>query len=182
MPTVYTIGHSNQSLDEFVALLMKQSITLLIDVRSKPRSRFPHFNRKALEKRLPDHHIKYLYLGDHLGGHPQSDDLYVDGRVIYERIAILPGFRRQLKRVVEESDQHCLVLMCVEENPIECHRHPLLATALMQRRVQVLHLRRDGSAEDAELMTEQLSLQIPLLEPEGEDLTWKSPKRIRRRP
>ena len=181
MPTVFTIGHSNQSGAEFVALLMKHNIERVVDVRSKPYSQFRHFNREALTKRLGDLGIDYIHLGDRLGGHPESDEFYVNGRVVYERIAATRGFRLDINRVAGESEKHCLVLMCAEENPAKCHRHPLLALAMLERGVEVLHLRRDGSAQDARAMAEQIDPQMPLLEPPGEDLTWRSPKRIRRR-
>ena len=183
MSTVFTIGHSNQPAAEFVALLMKHNIERVVDVRSNPQSRFvPQFNRKALEACLRDSGIDYQHLGDQLGGHPKSDALYdVDGRVVYERVAALRGFRLGIERVVDDSEQYCLALMCTEENPAECHRHPLLASALLQHGVQVLHLRGNGSVQDATTMVDQADPQLPLLEPVGEDLTWRSPKQIRRR-
>ena len=181
MPTVYTIGHSNQPADEFDALLLRQSIERVVDVRSRPRSRFGQFNGKALAKRLTGRGIEYLYLGDQLGGYPEPDALYDDGRVVYERVAALPHFRSGIKRVAKECEQQRMALMCAQEDPKVCHRHPLLASALLERGVEVLHLRRDGSVQDAATMTEQTSLQLPLLEPVGEDLTWRSPKRIPRR-
>ena len=181
MPTVYTIGHSNQSSDNFDALLHAQGIEQVVDVRSKPRSRFGQFNGKALAKRLTGLGIGYLYLGDLLGGHPESDELYEEGRVVYERVAALPGFRRGIRRVAKGCEQQRVALMCAEEDPAKCHRHPLLAPALLEREVKVLHIRRDGSVQDATRMNERASPQLPLIEPVGEDLTWKSPKRIRRR-
>ena len=181
MSTVFTIGHSNQPAAEFVALLMKHNIERVVDVRSKPYSRFHHFNREALTKRLGDLGIDYVHVGDHLGGHPESDEFYVNGRVVYERIATTRGFRRDINRVAGESEQHCLVLMCTEEDPAKCHRHPLLALAMLERGLQVLHLRRDGSAQDARTMADQINPQMSLVEPPGEDFTWRSPKRIRRR-
>ena len=74
-------------------------------------------------------------MGDELGGHPSQDNLYNErGRVVYERVATLPDFRRGIKKIVELSDQHTLALMCTEEDPMKCHRHPLLALALVERR------------------------------------------------
>ncbi len=181
MTTVFTIGHSNQSFNEFVALLMKQNIECVVDVRSKPYSRFRHFNREALTERLDGHGIDYLHMGDQLGGHPDSDEFYVNGRVLYERVAKLRVFRRGIDRVADESEQRCVAVMCAEEDPTQCHRHTLLALALQERGLRVQHLRRDGSIQDATAMTDPPDLQMPLLEPEGEDLTWHSPKRIRRR-
>ena len=181
MTTVFTIGHSNQPAGSFDDLLIKQGIERLVDVRSKPRSRFGQFNRRALERRLPDLGISYLYLGDLLGGHPEEDEFYVNGRVVYERIASTREFRRGIKRVIQEGEKNRIVLMCAEEDPAECHRHPLLALALIESGVQVLHLRRNGTTHDASATIEQANAQLPLLEPVGEDLTWQSPKRIRPR-
>ena len=167
---------------EFVALLVQHNIERVVDVRTNPRSRFsPQFNRKAIEAYLHDSGIDYLHLGDQLGGHPKPDELYADGRVVYERVAALREFRRGIERMVDDSEQHCLVLMCTEENPAKCHRHPLLAMALLEHDVQVLHLRRDGSVQDAGTMVAQIDSQLPLVEPVGEDRMWRSPKRIRRR-
>ena len=182
MTTIFTIGHSNQSSASFDALLRKQKIERLVDVRSKPYSRFRHFNREAIERRLKGLDISYLYLGDLLGGHPEADEFYVNGRVVYERIASKREFRRGIKRVIDESEKKRIALMCTEEDPAKCHRHPLLASALIERGVQVLHLRRDGTTQDAAAITEEASVQLPLVEPVGEDLTWQSPKRIRQRP
>ena len=183
IPTVYTIGHSNQPGSEFLELLKTQDIELLVDVRSKPRSQFsPQFNRKAIQNQLEAQGIRYLYMGDELGGHPSQDEFYnKKGRVVYERVAPLKEFRRGIKRIVEESEQQTLALMCAEEDPRECHRHPLLASALTDRGVRVLHLRGNGTVQDASELIDDDSLQLPLFEPTGEDVTWQSPKRIRPR-
>ena len=181
MATVFTIGHSNQPSAEFIALVANHNIEIVVDVRSKPYSRFRHFNREPLAERLRSAGIDYLHLGDQLGGHPDPDDFYVGGRVAYERVAALPGFRRGIAQVVDESAKHCVVLMCAEEDPAKCHRHPLLARMLVERGIEVLHLRRNGSIQDATSMAKQANPQMALFEPDGEDLTWRSPKRIRRR-
>lgn len=181
MPTVFTIGHSNQPAAAFDTLLQSFHVQCVVDVRSKPQSRFGQFNRKALEIRLSGLGIDYLYLGDELGGHPDPDEFYEGGYVVYERVASLRQFRRGISRIIDESEQRCLALMCAEEDPAECHRHPLLARMLVERGIEVLHVRRDGSVQDATRMAEEVGSLLPLFEPPGEDLTWRSPKQIRRR-
>ncbi|MBC7293642.1 MAG: DUF488 family protein, partial [Thermoleophilia bacterium] len=53
--TIYTVGHSNQSPEEFCQLLEAKGISVVVDVRSKPYSRYARqFNRQALEKFLPE--------------------------------------------------------------------------------------------------------------------------------
>ena len=55
-PRIFTIGHSNHSLERFLALLSKHQVTAVADVRSAPYSRFrPHFNRDALAAALVGH-------------------------------------------------------------------------------------------------------------------------------
>ena len=72
--------------------------------------------------------------------------------MVYERLASTREFRRGITRLEKESDRHRVVLMCTEEDPAKCHRHPLLAAALMERGVDVLHIRRDGSIQYAKEM------------------------------
>ena len=179
MSEIFTIGHSNQPADDFIGLLQKTNVECVVDVRSKPYSRFRHFNREPLARRLERIGISYLYLGHELGGHPEREELYVSGRVAYERVIALPEFRRGINRVIDEIEQHRIVLMCTEENPAQCHRHPLLARTLVEHGITVLHIRRDGSVQNAVEVDGQIDPQLALLEPPGEDLTWRSPKVIR---
>jgi hypothetical protein len=54
MTTVYTAGHGNRPLEEFIGLLRDAGVTCLVDVRAFPASRrHPHFGRAALEQSLP---------------------------------------------------------------------------------------------------------------------------------
>ncbi len=49
MGEIYTVGHSNGSVERLIALLREHEITAIADVRSQPYSRFnPQFNREAL--------------------------------------------------------------------------------------------------------------------------------------
>lgn len=75
--TLYTIGHSNRTPDDLIAHLRQHQITLLVDVRSAPYSRYvPHFNKKSLHALLHEHDIKYSFAGEKLGGRPQNPDSY----------------------------------------------------------------------------------------------------------
>ena len=181
MLTIFTIGHSNQPAAEFDALLKQHDIQCVIDVRSKPRARFGQFNRKPLETRLQALGIDYLYLGDSLGGHPDPDEFYEGGRVVYDRVAGLREFRLGINRVVDEGEHRRIALMCAEEDPSKCHRHPLLARMLVERGVAVHHIRRTGATIDATALVDVADSQLSIFELDGEDPTWISPKRIRRR-
>ena len=66
---IYTIGHSNHAIGQFIELLKQHDIEALVDVRRFPSSRrLPHFNRPELATALQEHGIEYLWLKS-LGGH-----------------------------------------------------------------------------------------------------------------
>lgn len=67
---IYTIGHSNRTLEEFLGALQSHGIEQVVDVRRWPTSRkHPHFSREALDRSLRAAGIAYLWMGDSLGGH-----------------------------------------------------------------------------------------------------------------
>ena len=182
LKTIHTIGHSNRPIDDFIAACKAVDAEVLVDIRSKPRSRwFPHFNRKALEESVQVAGLTYVYSGDDLGGHPEGDEFYdAEGHVVYERLADTKPFKSGLRRLKELAFDKRVVVMCAEEDPAECHRHPLVARYLIQGGFAVRHLRKDGSEQEAAALFDRVpSPQLPLFESPGEDDTWVSPKRIR---
>lgn len=71
--TIYTIGHSNRSLEDFIAMLKSFHVETLVDIRSLPGSRkYPQFDKENLEVSLPENQIHYLHLVD-LGGRRKSN-------------------------------------------------------------------------------------------------------------
>ena len=178
---IYTIGHSNHSEDSFFALLRMHEIGTLIDVRTRPRSRFRQFNQRNLASSVGNLGMGYLYMGSELGGHPEQEELYdTTGHLVYERIAYTKDFREGIQRLEGLAATRKLALMCAEGDPMKCHRHPLLARSLIEKGVQVLHIRRDGSLVDAsQVQLRDKDAQLPLLETVGEDFDWRSPKRIK---
>src|SRR5438045_422166 len=66
--TVFTVGHSNLELEEFLSTLSRHRVQAVCDVRSRPASfRFPQFNREPLEVSLRDAGFRYEFLGESLG-------------------------------------------------------------------------------------------------------------------
>src|SRR3990172_7529820 len=86
--TLFTIGYSSRAIDDLVALLEQHKITALCDVRSLPySSRNPQYNREPLKNALKSHNIEYVFLGEELGARPKDPSCYVDGKVVYQKIA-----------------------------------------------------------------------------------------------
>jgi uncharacterized protein (DUF488 family) len=86
---IYTIGYGAREIADFITVLQTNQIAYLIDVRSKPYSRYkPYFSKPALEQHLIQNNIRYVYMGDVLGGMPDDPDCYDEnGKVIYDKVA-----------------------------------------------------------------------------------------------
>lgn len=175
---IFTIGHSNHSLEKFLGLLEKQEIDVLVDVRSHPASRYaPHFNKDEIKKAAKGRGVKYLFLGRELGGRPEGDEFYdKDGRVDYGRVAQSDTFREGVRRLNDGAERFRVALMCSEENPAGCHRELLVGRVLREEGVEVRHIRGTGSIQSEEDHAED---QLALFQGKQERKEWKSVKPIR---
>lgn len=184
MVTIYSVGHSNQSLASFLAVLQRHGIQSLVDVRSAPYSRYvPHFNRPELEDAVERRGIRYVYLGDELGGRPPGDEFYdEDDRVLYYRAARAPFFLHGLSKLIDEGGVYRTAIMCSEEDPTNCHRHLLIARVLETQDVRVLHIRGDGREQTEEDLKPAPTLwDVAPPSAEEEESEWKSIRPVSRR-
>jgi len=161
--TIYTIGHSDHTADELIALLERHGIARLVDVRSQPYSRWaPQFNRENLARALMDAGIEYLHMGEPLGGRPADPTLYAAAgeqeRPDYDRVAATPIFREALDRLVALAAERVTVVMCSEGDHRHCHRALLLAPALRALGVCVRHILPDGGVVEHVDAPRQLGL------------------------
>ena len=141
---IYTIGYGSRSIEQFIKVLQQQQheIAYLIDVRSAPYSRYkPEFSKEALANELQRHRIRYVFMGDTLGGHPDDEDCYRDGVVDYEKVEATALYERGIKRLQTAFDQQQpVVLMCSEEKPENCHRSKLIGDTLTDLAIPVIHI------------------------------------------
>ena len=145
---VLTIGHSTHSIDVLLRNLQQHSVTAVADVRSAPYSRFnPQFNRDALERNLKDHRIKYVFLGRELGARSDDSSCYEGGKVQYRRLARTEEFRTGIERLISGAMDYRIALLCAEKEPLECHRTILVAPALQDAGIDVVHILADGTLE-----------------------------------
>lgn len=146
---LYSIGHSNVSMERFIELLRQHSIEVIVDVRSHPFSKYAtHFNYDEIQSSLKTVSIKYLYLGKELGGMPKNPEFYDrDGNLVYARVAETLEFRQSIARLVRGVKTHTIALMCGEENPAGCHRRHLLGPALERETIELLHIRGSGQVQ-----------------------------------
>ena len=168
---IYTIGHSNHPPELLLKLLTETKIELLADVRSYPSSHWvSHANPHDLKQILKSAGIRYLYLGDVLGGHPDDSNCYdlQTGEPNYEVIQSKEEFQQGLSTLLEALKRYRVCVMCAEEDPSFCHRNLLVGEGLRRKGIQILHIRGNGEIQtDEELWKEKAGvgvnqLQLPL--------------------
>ncbi len=156
---IYTIGHSNHTQEQFLKLLTDARIQVLVDVRSNPNSQWAQFaNRNNLKWVLTSVHIKYIYLGDVLGGRPEDTDSYnhQTNKIDYEIVRKKDSFKNGIGRVLNGLKKYRVCIMCAEEDPTSCHRNLLVAESLRREGAKILHIRGDGRIQtDDELWKEK---------------------------
>jgi hypothetical protein len=147
--SLFTIGHSSLELDGFLKILLTHEVKTVCDVRSRPGSfRFPQFNREPLEACLVSAEIQYEFLGETLGGRPSDPRAYhEDGIVNYEERRKAADFRAGIDRALMLSSATNIVLMCAEEDPLQCHRFLMISPSLLDRGITPVHIRRSGEVE-----------------------------------
>ena len=156
-PRIFTLGHSDRTLDQFMAILERSSIRLVIDIRSNPASaRFPWFERNALSRALEDRGLTYRWLRE-LGGrrpftpgeeqHVALDD---EGMRRYAAALNTAEIGQSCQTVLGLAASTVAALLCAERNPADCHR-ALLADKLQVMGARVVHILGIDDAREHEL-------------------------------
>ncbi|MGH8161092.1 MAG: DUF488 family protein [Gammaproteobacteria bacterium] len=154
--TLYTIGHSNHSLEDFVALLKTYEIEKLVDVRTMPRSRHnPQFNADALPGSLDERGIGWEYHKG-LGGlrHATKDSPNQGWRNAsfrgYADYMQTDEFTREVEELATLAKKERIAIMCAEAVPWRCHRS-LIGDAMLVRGFKVLDIMNEKTAREHKL-------------------------------
>jgi len=175
---LYTIGHSNHTIEKFIELLSMHSITDVFDVRSHPYSKFnPQFNQETIEEELKKHNIKYNFLGEELGPRSSDQDCYTNGKVQYSSIANTFQFHQGIDRLLIEMESNPIVIMCAEKDPIICHRTILICRHMRQYDIEIKHILENGKIEN-NTDTEKRLMRTLNTPQEQEDLFSSMEERI----
>lgn len=142
MSTLYSIGHGNKSFEEFEEELRSFGIQYLIDVRSKPFSKWnPTFNQDMIKLLLQRNGFVYVYMGDTIGGMPSDISCYTDGHIDYAKMREKPVFQEGLARLLTAAEKELKVaVMCSESEPEKCHRSKLIGQELLKHGISMNHI------------------------------------------
>ena len=148
--TIYTIGHSNRELKDFIALLEAYNIKTLVDIRSIKKSRHnPQFNEGSLSLALKKKGIKYVGI-DELGGFRKTSKDSVNKALKnpsfrgYADYMLTAKFKEGIKKLERASSKSSTAIMCAEALPWRCHRF-LVSDYLAANDVKVVHILSDKS-------------------------------------
>ncbi|MGV8963035.1 MAG: DUF488 family protein [Candidatus Saccharimonadaceae bacterium] len=151
--TVWTIGHSTHSLEEFIAMLHSFNIIMVVDIRSYPGSRkFPQFNKENLEITLPENSIKYILIKK-LGGRRKVSP---DSKNTSWRHAAFRGyadymeteaFKEGIDELIAKALEQRVAYMCSEAVWWRCHRS-MVSDYLKADGWKVQHIMQIGKSSE----------------------------------
>lgn len=154
--TVYTIGHSTHSIDEFVTMLLAHDVVCVVDVRTVPGSRHnPQFGQEELSKSLHNRDLEYLWMKQ-LGGlrHTTKASTNLAWRNAsfrgYADYMQTCEFDAAVDELVALAAKRTVAIMCAEAVPWRCHRS-LIGDALIARKIKVVDIMSQTSAKPHEL-------------------------------
>ena len=159
LPPLFTIGHSNRTIDAFVNLLRAASVKIVADIRSVPRSRAnPQFNLDRLPAELADRGIEHLAIPGLGGLRPKSRTVPPEVNAFWTNVsfhnyadhALSKEFGRGLSSLLELSRSRRCAIMCAEAVWWRCHRR-IVADHLMARGRSVFHLMGENRIEPARM-------------------------------
>ena len=156
---IYTIGYGSRSIAELIEVLHQHEIAYLIDVRSAPYSRYkPEFSKAPLANELEQHGIRYVFMGDTLGGRPDDETCYVNGKIDYEKVKAMEFYQHGIQRLHSAfSQQQSIALMCSEGKPEDCHRCKLIGATLITQNIPVIHIDENDKHLTQEQIIERLT-------------------------
>lgn len=165
--TIWTIGHSTRSENEFLAILHSFQIEMLVDVRRFPGSKkFPHFNKSALEAYLPEAGINYLHIVE-LGGRrkpkPDSPNTIWRNESFrgYADYSGKEAFQEGIARLTEAAARKRTAYMCSEAVWWRCHR-AIVSDYLKSKGWIVRHIMQEGVAKEHPYTAAFLEMHSPL--------------------
>lgn len=164
---LFSVGHSNQSIEKFFQLLESQRIDCILDVRSMPYSKFtPHFNEESLRVWLNKHGVLYVPFGKHFGAR-RSDCLKetefvkkgfkeIKVQVNFELGITTPDFLSGVERLNKALSQKRRVsLMCSEADPLGCHRFSFISRFFYELGWDIQHIMRDENTGEPIIRSHQ---------------------------
>jgi uncharacterized protein (DUF488 family) len=127
---IYTLGTDLRSSEDFIEILLAYTVMAFVDVRTYPRSKLPHFNKKVLSDLLSSNGLEYHFMGMELGGFQKGG---------YTAYTMTEQFQKGIAMLEAIASEKVSVVACAEKFPWKCHRK-WISRELQKRGWKVEHI------------------------------------------
>ena len=142
--TIFTIEHSTHDIDEFLEILQKHNISVIVDVHSIPYSEYcPQFNKEKLKQTLQKVGLHYRYSEDILGDYQEFPDSFS-----FDLNLLSTEYMKEIESLTNDSKNQNVAIMCREKEPHVCHRTLRIARVLELKQVSIQHILANGKLEN----------------------------------
>ncbi|WP_238881956.1 DUF488 family protein [Clostridium sp. YIM B02551] len=156
---IYTIGHSNYSVERLIDMLNYYKINCVVDIRGTPYSKYNvQFNKETIRNTLLNKGFMYIYMGKEFAAQRENRELYTkEGYADFEKVVEDKDFLDGIERLrLGCIKGYRIVLMGAMQDPINCHRAILLGRALINNGFNLKHILHDYSLATQEELEEKM--------------------------
>ncbi len=156
--SIYTIGYTAFSINEFIETIKHYNINCVIDVRSSPFSNYySDYNKDALERTLKQHNILYRNYANEFGARQTNSDFYSGDIVDFDKFIKSTQFLQGVSKIKKGIEcGYNFVLMCAEKDPIKCHRSIMLGKGFSNSSFEVKHIISKNELESQKELEQRL--------------------------
>ena len=156
---IYTIGHSNYSLDKFINMLRYFNIDCVVDIRGTPYSKYNiQYNKEMLRYSLVKAGFTYIYMAKEFAAKRENKISYNSyGYSDFEKVINEDEFKNGIDRLKKGCLKgYTIVLLGAMQDPIRCHRSILVGRELVKHGFEVKHILDDLSIKSQSYIEERL--------------------------
>lgn len=155
---IYTIGHSNYTVERLIDMLKHYNINCVVDIRGTPYSKYNvQFDKETIRYTLSKAGFIYIYMAKELAAKRINKQSYKEeGYSDFEKVIKENEFIEGIERLKNGCNKgYKIALLGAMQEPIRCHRSILVGRALRENGFNVKHILDDysiASQEDIEQM------------------------------
>lgn len=150
---LYTLGHSNYSLERLIDMLKYFDINCVVDIRGTPYSKYNvQFDKEAIRYSLTKAGFTYIYMAEEFAAkRPNKESYNKEGFSDFERVVQEEAFKRGVERLKNGINKgYKIVLLGAMQDPIRCHRSILVGRELSKLGFNIKHILDDYTIENQE--------------------------------
>lgn len=145
---IYTIGHSNYTMERLIDMLEYYNINCVVDIRGTPYSKYNiQFDKESIRYTLTNAGFVYIYMGKELAAKRIRKNSYNnEGYSNFEEVIKEEEFKRGVERLKNGCEKgYKIILLGAMQDPIRCHRSILVGRELVKNDFDVKHILDDYS-------------------------------------